>query len=92
MVIIQESQKKLGQRNSSLASGIQTVSVEKVEKEPVNEKSIWGTFHFIAKPEESIATNRKYSHGFRALSPVVDAVKIPREVLGDIYGGKKYSI
>ena len=85
----EESQKKLGQRNSSLASGIQTVNVEKVKKEPVNEKSIWGTFHFIAKPEESIATN---SHGFRALSPVVDAVKIPQEVLGDIYGGKKYFI
>ena len=81
----EKSQQELGQRSSSLVSGIQTVSVEKVENEPEKQKPIWGTFHFIAKPDESMAAN---THGFRALSPVVDALKIPHEVMEDIYGGK----
>lgn len=85
----EESQKTLGQMNSSLVPGIQMVSVAKEEKEPENEKSIWGTFHFIAKSDENTATN---THGFRSLSPVRDALKIPPEVLEDIYGGKKEAI
>ena len=76
----------LGKSNCSSASGIQTVGVEKVEKDREMEKPIWGTFHFIAKPDENTPTN---THGFRTLSPVVDALKIPQEVLEDIYGGKK---
>ena len=64
-------------------SEIQTVKSDKSLKSPIQNQSIWGTFHFIAKPDREMQTK-----GPRALSPVVNSNCIPQEVLEDIYGGK----
>ena len=56
-------------------------------------RPVWGTFHFIAKSDHSMLSNRPVTGlGVRTLSPVVDTLKIPREVLEDIYGGIKQEV
>ena len=70
-------------KSPSVVSEIQTVKSDKSLKSPTQNQSIWGTFHFIAKPDREMQTN-----GPRALSPVVNSNCIPQEVLEDIYGGK----
>ena len=72
-------------KSPSIASEIQTIKSEKSIKSPVQNQSIWGTFHFIAKPDQEIQTK---ALGPRALSPVVNPNCIPQEVLEDIYGGR----
>ena len=71
-------------KSPSIVSEIQTVKSDKSIKSPIQNQSIWGTFHFIAKPDREMQTN-----GPRALSPVVNSNCIPQEVLEDIYGGKR---
>ena len=64
-------------------------NIKAVQNENQEKKPIWGTFHFIAKSDCTILTNTRESRfGVRAVSPVVDTLMIPKEVLLDIYGGK----
>ena len=68
---------------------ISSENIKAVQSENQDNKSIWGTFHFIAKSDCTILTNTRESRfGVRAVSPVVDTLMIPKEVLQDIYGGK----
>ena len=68
----------------------QRMSSEEMNEKPTCKESVWGTFHFIAKSDHSMLSNRPVTGlGVRTLSPVVDTLKIPREVLEDIYGGNQ---
>ena len=74
------------EKSPSIAPEIQTIRMEDASNGVNQNKSIWGTFHFIAKSDRDMQTK---AYGPRALSPVVDPNMIPQEVLEDIYGGKK---
>ena len=75
----------LEDKRSSVDSKIQTIQTEELLVETTQNKSIWGTFHFIAKSDRDYQPN---TVGARAVSPVVDPNSIPQEVLEDIYGGE----
>ena len=75
----------LGSKTSNYVSSIQKSPTEEVLKEPSENQSIWGTFHFIAKSDNDMQAK---AVGARTMSPVVDPNMIPQEVLEDIYGGE----
>ena len=83
-----KEQRSFDQPTCSLQPDTQRGNIDVYKKE--EENPIWGTFHFIAKPEQYACMQSNTTGIRRTLSPVVDSWRIPQEVLEDIYGGKSY--